>query len=191
MTLSLLEEGIQITEMTAFDEALTIDETIEDNKWKLAGKLFEAVEIEGHTLREFAIARNGNPEREDTYSNYYKAEAFRITCLNLPEYETLMQLPISYWYTAARSKMDFEDIIEKMLDCFLKDGRKGQRWLAAQLNPDKGKTFEDLLKTGRNWVEKIKPIAIGKQEAMDTRQAKRARRIVRLLVWLERVLEEE
>ena len=165
--------------MTAYEEAKRIRPELENDKWKLGDCLRRAVDEEQKEIREFALEVDGNKDHEDTYGNYVRAERFRLLCVGFPEYEQLMKLPISYWYTAFRSPMDFEDVVQTMLDCFLRDGkRRPIRWFDAEINPDKAKGFSEYLLAGMKWIKNIKPFAIGRMSALNVSEADYAKDLV-------------
>ena len=161
--------------MSAWDEAKRIRPKLENDKWKLGDCLRRAVDEEQKEIREFALEVDGNKDHEDTYGNYVRAERFRLRCVGLPCYDQLMQLSISYWYTAFRSGMDFEDIIDAMLGCFLKDGRRRTvRWFDNEINPDKSKSFTEYLLSGIKWIKNVKPFVIGRKSAINVSDAEMA-----------------
>ena len=183
--------------MTAFDEALGIAENVNENKLRMGEKLRQAMDDEERTTREFAMARDGNFEKEDTYRNYVKAARFLILVKGLEEYETIRTLDISYLYVAFdawNSQLDFEDVVELLLDVFRTDGkRKGVRWLRLQYDDALGRSkgFSDYIKRLQSFIKSFRPIAVGKKDSMNEKDADKAGRLVVLMDEITEILNEE
>ena len=191
-----------IQTMTYFDTALTVGEKLEEDKFELAGLLRVAVDDEGRTIREFAEARDGNVEREDSYSNYVKAERFRIAIAGLPEYFTLREgLGISYFYLAWEMwqsrewPVDFETVIEWLLDVFYTENgvvkKRGTRWLRNRWYEATGreKTFVQFVVSLQKLWARMKPIVIGRKDAINASDADKAAKLADLMGQVERLLE--
>ena len=103
--------------MTILDEALEIATVLEDGKWKLGDKLLEGLEAGEFTIREFALLRDKSTDRDDSYSNYARASKFKYLCSEMPGFDKLLKLPMSYHYEAMKAidaGQDIEDILDWM-----------------------------------------------------------------------------
>ena len=181
--------------MTAFDEALEIAFALNNDKWQLGSKLRIAIDEENRTIREFCLRRDGNYDHEDSYGNYVMAVRFRKMILDVPEYMTLMTLPISYFWNAYRAHekgVDFELILEWLLDSFQKDGSKlSVRILQDKIKQALGheKTMEDYTGLLMRLWHRMKPIIIGRKSALNVSEAVKAQAIEYHMNEIERLID--
>ena len=182
--------------MSAFDEALEIAFALNHDKWQLGAKLRIAIDEEGRTIREFCLKCDGNYDHEDSYSNYVKAIRFRKMILDVPEYMELLTLPISYFWNAYRGiekGVDFELILEWLLESFQKDGSK----LSVRILQDKIKQALGHEKTADDYVSllmrlwyRMKPTIIGRKSALNVSEAAKAQAIEYHMNEIERLVSE-
>jgi hypothetical protein len=189
--------------MTAFDEALGVGEQLEAHKWKLGDLLRQAVDDEERTIRDFALARDGNVEREDTYSNYVKAERFRLCVEHFEEYPLLAScLGISYFYLAWEMwthrdyPVDFELVMEWLTDAIYREngqvrtrGTRGlrNRWYEAT---GREKTFTQFVASLQKLWARMKPVVIGRKDALNASDAAKAAKLAKLMDEVEELLDD-
>lgn len=182
--------------MTAFDNAEKIAQAINQDKWKLGSNLRVAVDDEGRTIREFCVKVDGNYDHEDSYGNYVKADRFKDAIKDIPEYETLITLPISYFWNAWRgleSGLDFELLIEWLLDSFREGGGKTTvRVLQDKIKQALGneRTMDDYMRMLMRLWRRMKPTVIGRKSALSVSEAATAQAIEYHMSEIERLVNE-
>jgi hypothetical protein len=186
--------------MTHYDKALQIAENLETGKWELGAELLDAIETESRTIREFALERDKETMKEDTYSNYTKAVRFRRLTADYPCIFKLHVLPISYWYSAWRyiernnfDEEEIERVLDKMYWCAYdeqgkqRDRFKGVRIIQAMSSPEK--SIEEMERMLSKKLENYLPLITGRKEAMNASEALRAWRLSKLVALLLRALK--
>lgn len=168
--------------MTILDEALEIATSLEDGKWKLGDKLLEGLEAGEFTIREFALLRDKSTDREDSYSNYARASKFKYLCSEMPGFDKLLKLPISYHYEAMKAidaGQDIEDILDWMYQsAYDADGNeleryKGVRWFQSRTKKTQ-KGVDEIEQSLVHILELYIPLITGRKEAMDVKEARLA-----------------
>lgn len=173
---------------TILEEALKIAVTLEDGKWKLGEKLLEGLESNEFTIREFAFLRDHSYDREDSYSNYARAAKFRFLCKEVPRFNELSVLQISYFYEAQKALdagQDIEDILDWMWQsAYDEQGRerekyKGIRWFQSKTRKTT-KGVEEIEERLIRTLELYIPLITGRKDAISEIEAMLARRKSRL-----------
>jgi len=178
--------------MTILEEALEIATVLEDGKWRLGEKLLEGLEQGEFTIREFALLRDKSYDREDSYSNYSRAAKFKFLCSEIPDFNKLLKLPISYHYEAMKAidaGMDIEDILDLMYQsAYDGDGNeleryKGVRWFQSRTKKTQ-KGVDEIEQSLVHILELYIPLITGRKEAMaegEARLAWRKSKLAKLL----------
>jgi hypothetical protein len=181
-------------EVTAFDQAVALRQNVKGVEWQIGALLLEAERCEGRTIREYALAVDRNYDREDTYSNWKRANQFKER--GYPE--SLNVLPIGYFadaMTALDDGIDVEDIIEKLLWCAYENGhlrarfvgiRSFQAWRAEVTG--KSKPIERVERELEKVIRNTLPMWAGRKDSMNISESFRASMIAKfaaaLLYWL-------
>jgi hypothetical protein len=180
---------------TAFDQAVALRAETKGAEWQIGKLLLMAERCEGRTIREYALAVDRNYDREDTYSNWKRANQFKER--GYPE--SLNVLPISYFadaMTALDDGAEYEDIIDRLVYSAYENGRLRDRFLGLRSfqawrmeATGKGKPIEKVEGGLVKIIENTLPMWAGKKDSMNITESFRASMIAKfaaaLLYWLK------